>query len=461
MKTLDTEPDSLELLESHQSAFSTSEAESQTSLIKPIECVWLLWNHRRRIFRTCLAAMLISALVAFLLPKKYTATTQLMPADYNTGSMMSLAVPALSAQGSGSGGSVMGLASQLLGMNSSGDLFRGVLRSRTVEDNIIRQFELQEFYSKKYIEDAREKLEAITTIEIDKKTGILSISVEEHNPQMCAEIAQAYVQELNRTLAEVNTSAARKERIFIEGRLAEVRAELDKSSQEFSVFASQNSAINIPEQAKAMVEAAAALEAQLIAAQSELKGLQQIFTDNNVRVKQAKARVGELRAQLDRFGGKNVDPLKDNVLNKGELYPSIRQLPLLGVKYLDLFRNTKVNEAVYELLVKQHEIAKIQEAREVASVQILDPAVVPTKKSSPRRLRIIAAAVLLTFAFASVWTLGPVVWGRIDPQDPRRVLAETVVLTTKTQTWDSPSLLRLRNFARHATTKFRFFRSNG
>lgn len=429
----------------------------QTSL-QALDIAWILWGERLWLFRASFIGLLLFTIIAFSIPKQYTATSRLMPPDYNTGSMMSMAaLPAMSGGSGGSGGAgVMGLASQLLGMNSSGDLFVGVLQSQTVEDTIIRRFGLMDLYSIRYIEDARKKLEAVTDITVDKKTGIIAISVEDKSPQRAAAMAQAYVEVLNQTLAEVNTSTAHRERLFVETRLKEVKQDLDNASKEFSVFSSQNSAIDVPEQAKAMVGAAADLQAQLIAAQSQLKGLQQIFTDDAIQVRQVKAQIAELQTQIDKFSGKDVNVAKDTSLAKGELYPSVRQLPLLGVKYLDLYQRTKIEQAVYELLTKQYEIARIQEAREVPTAQVLDAAVVPTKKSYPHRGQIMIGGLLVSIILASTWILTPVLWLRIDPQDPKRVFAETVLETLKRRTWDSRWSRRARSaFKRSKNTKLR------
>src|SRR4029077_127180 len=150
-----------------------------------------------------------------------------------------------------------------------------------------------------------------------------------------AAMAQAYVDELDRLVAQVSTSSARRERVFLEERLQKVKGELDSAARNFSDFASKNTAIDIPAQGKAMVEAAATLQGQLIAAQSELSGLQQIYTGNNVRVRAAEARIKELQQKLNEFGGAGTH---DELEGDHSLYPSIRKLPLLGVRYADLYR---------------------------------------------------------------------------------------------------------------------------
>jgi hypothetical protein len=122
-----------------------------------------------------------------------------------------------------------------------------------------------------------------------------------------------------------------------------------------------------------------------------------------------------------------VDPTKDASLAHSELYPSVRQLPLLGIKYLDLFRRTKVDDAVFELLTKEYEVAKIQEAREIPSAEVLDVATVPEKKSSPHRLPIMLSGALLGFLFATAYLFGSWAWEHTDGSDPRKVFAQDVL----------------------------------
>jgi uncharacterized protein involved in exopolysaccharide biosynthesis len=406
------------------------EANSALSVLTIAE---LLWAERSFIFRTVLATLIVSTLVAFLLPKQYTATTRLMPPGYGANSEMALALPALAdrAEGGGGGGGggagIMGLASQLLGMNTSGELFVGVIQSQTVEDRVIKRLGLMNVYWDKYLEDARKHLESNTSISVGSRTGIISVSVTDKKPDRAAEIAKAYVIELNQVLSEVNASAAHRERLFLEARLQEVRQRSDADAQEFALFASQNAAIDIPSQAKAMVAAGAELQGQLIVAESELKGLQQIYTAQNSKVKATQARVDELQRQADKFGGKDVDPTKDGSLSHSELYPSVRQLPLLGIKYLDLFRRTKIDDAVFELLTKEYEVAKIQEAREIPSAEVLDVAAVPEKKSFPHRSLFMLGGAVLGFLFAAACLLGSWAWQHTDHNDPGKMLAQDVL----------------------------------
>jgi uncharacterized protein involved in exopolysaccharide biosynthesis len=410
----------------------------------------LLWRERRFLARSTIFALAAFTILAFLLPNHYTAITRLMPPDYGGNSSLAM-LPALGDQASSGGGiGIMGMASRLLGMNTSGDLLIGVIQSQSVEDRVIAKLGLMKIYGDKYIEDGRKDLESHTALATDAKTGIITISVTDHKPALASQIANAYVAELNQALSEVNTSSAHRERVFLEQRLQQVQQQSEADSKEFALFSSQNAAVDIPEQAKSMVAAGAELQSQLIVAEAEVKGLQQIYSENNARVRSAKARVEELQKQVNRFGGKNVNPATDSSLGQDQLYPSVRQLPLLGVKYLDLYRRSKVDDAVFELLTKEYEIAKIQEARAVPTAQVLDPALVPSKKSSPHRLLIMIGGILAGFVLGCTYLTGRFLWQGTADEDPLKLFLQDVLSTTTTWVGQVPVIGKLGRRLRQA-----------
>src|SRR3989449_6991500 len=261
----------------------------------------------------------------------------------------------------------------------------------------------------------------------DRKSGIITITATDLDPRRAAAMAEAYVEGLDRLVAELSTSSAHGERVFLEERLSAVKQELDQASKEFSQFASKNTAIDIKEQGRAMVDAAATLMGQLVAAESELKGLEEIYTPNNVRVRSVHARIAELRKQLEKMGGKEGTETNNSATASDSLYPSIRKLPLLGVTYADLYRRTRIQEAVYETLTQEYELAKVQEVKETPSVKVLDAARVPERKSSPHRLLIMFLSTFLTLAGAAVLVLGKAHWDEVDCQDPGKVFAQEVL----------------------------------
>jgi uncharacterized protein involved in exopolysaccharide biosynthesis len=386
----------------------------------------LVWDARGLLFGAFVLGGLGSLGLALLIPSRYEATTQLMPPDGQSSSGMAM----LSAL-AGRAGSLGGAAGDLLGVKNSGALFVGILESRTVQDRLIGLFDLLRIYHAGKMEDARASLTAHTRIAEDRKSGIIAVTAIDHDPRLAAAMAQAYVDELDRLVEQVSTSSARRERIFLEERLLAVKLDLDSAAQKFSIFASKNTAIDIPAQSKAMVEAAATLEGQLIAAEAELHGLQAMYTEQNVRVRSLRARVAELRAQLGKMGGESGTSAAPSSGTDASLYPAIRQLPLLGVTYADLYRQTKIQETVYELLTQQYELAKVQEAKEVPSVKVLDAAVVPTKKSFPPRGLLTMAGATLAFLAMCAWILIRKAWQEIDPQDPGKQFAKEIAGTLR------------------------------
>jgi capsule polysaccharide export protein KpsE/RkpR len=317
-------------------------------------------------------------------------------------------------------------------MNTSADLFAEVILSRTVQDELINKFDLRKVYGTKRMVDTRKELTQRTDISIDRKSGVLTIQVTDHEPKRASAMAQEYVAQLDNVVTQLNTSSAHRERVFLEERLTEVKQELKVSEKEFSEFSSKNGTIDIKEQGKAMLESAAVLAGQLIAARTEMQGLRQIYTDNNVRVRAMQARVNELERQIRKVGG--ADESKDGSgAADDELYPSIRKLPLLGVTYADLFRRTKVEETVFETLTQQYELAKVQEAKEVPSVKVLDPAEMPEKKVFPPRALLVLTGTMLALALGAAWIFATDGWKRADPQDPGKLLVLEMVRSVEPQ----------------------------
>src|SRR5882757_11267879 len=216
---------------------SRSEISSHEVRERSVKRLRLLWNERRFLNRAAAAGLLLGTLFAFLLPKKFESTTQLMPPDSQSSSGMAM-LAALSAK---TGNGLGAVAGDLLGMKSSGALFIGILRSRTVEDRLIEKFDLKKVYWARLEENARRKLEENTSISEDRKSGIMNITVTDGDPKRAAAMAQAYVDELDRLVAQLSTSSARREREFLEERLKAVQLDLENAEKDFSQFASKNS----------------------------------------------------------------------------------------------------------------------------------------------------------------------------------------------------------------------------
>lgn len=398
--------------------------ESQGGLTEWLD---MLWDERVLVFRVTAIGFLIATLIAFLLPKRYTTTTRLMPPDTQSASGMMMLAGLAQRAGNGLGA----MAGDLLGMKSSGALFVGVLQSETVQNRLIEQFDLKKVYGTRYQQEARKKLGEDTSIQEERKSGIITIGVTDKNPVRAAGLANAYVKELNLTVSQLSTSSAHRERVFLEERLQTVKQDLDDADMQLAQFSSQNNTLDIQQQGKAMLEAAGTLAGQMIAAESELEGLRQIYSENNARIRALNARVEELRKELSKLSGKNGDAGNGASADSssGMPYPSLRKLPLLGVQYADYYRRAKIQETIYELLTEQYELTKVEEAKETPSIKVLDPAEIPERKSYPPRSFIIASGTLGAAALCAIWIVISKRWKGADVRDPRKVFARRVLAT--------------------------------
>jgi capsule polysaccharide export protein KpsE/RkpR len=416
----------LEIYEATQS--STAPAPPQANWVTNAT---LLWNHRRFLARVTGIALILTAVFAFfLLPKQYDSVARLMPPDQQSSGGAAL-LAAVAGRALGGLGSLGSLAGGLLGGGkTSTSLYIDLLHSRTVCDHIIDRFDLQHVYHKRYRIDTVKYLTRHTSIVDDKKSGVITLTFTDTDPVRARAIAQAYLEELNKTLTTSSTSSARREREFIEKRLVTVRVQLHDAEEALSQFSSVNTTLDIKEQTRAMVDAAAKLQAELIVEQSELESIQQIYGDENVRVRATRARVASLQHELEKLGGSSAalpaDTGKSSEQDNNSLYPSLRQLPRLAVPYAALYRNVRIQETVFELLSQQYEMARIEEAKDTPVVSVFDPPLLPEKKSFPPRLLVILVLTLLVDIAASFLVIARHRWRQVSVTDPRRLLAEQI-----------------------------------
>jgi capsule polysaccharide export protein KpsE/RkpR len=333
-------------------------------------------------------------------------------------------------------GSLGSLASGLFGAHTTTALFVNLLQSGTVGGHLIDRFDLQHVYHSRYRFAAAKALARHTKITDDKKSGVISIEVEDTNPVRARDMAQAYLDELNRLVNSTSTSAARQERLFIEHRLETVQNDLEQAQLELSAFSSKNNTVDIKEQTHAMVDAGARVQGELLVEQSGLEALRQIYGDENVRVKETRARIASLQRDLVQMTGSSaplsasdssVDSHAGNSANQSSLYPPLRQLPRLAVPYADLYRRVKVQETVFELLTQQYEMARIEEAKDLPVISVIDAPGIPEKKSFPPRVIFTLVFTFFVFAASSVLLLLREGWSFLSPNDPRKVLASEIL----------------------------------
>jgi capsule polysaccharide export protein KpsE/RkpR len=389
---------------------------------KWVENASLLWNHRRTIVRISATVFVMSILFALSLPKEYESSAQIMPPEQGGSGAAMLA--ALVGKSSSSG--LTGLAGSLLGAKNNSALFVALLHSKTISGRLVDRFDLQHVYHKHYREDAVKRLAHLTKVTEDAKSGVITIVVTDSTQGRARDLAQGYLDELNNLVAKVNTSSAHREREFIEQRLSTVQSELQRAQVELSDFSSKNTTIDIREQTRATVDTGAKLEGQLIAGESELDSLRQIYGDQNVRIRAAEARNSILRRELQRANGKSTSDIDEKDIDDSHPYPALRQLPQLGIRWANLYRNVRIHETVFDLLSEEYETARIEEVKSIPTLGIVDMPMLPEKKSGPHRVLIVLIATFLSGIVVSMVILARHSWSEMNADDPRRLLAMSV-----------------------------------
>ena len=389
--------------------------------IPVVELVSAIWRRRHWLAKVIGLGTLAAIGIAFMIKNTYTSTAQLMPPD-----PLSLSTPSALTALSGAGSMVSSFGGSLMSTRTPGQTFIGIMSSQTAQDDIINRFNLRSVYHCKFYVDARQVLTAQTVITEETKTGIVSISVTDHDPHMARDLAKAYVDELDTLLNTVSTSSARRERVFLEERIKSLKNDLDVTSSKLSQFSSRNATINPQAQGQALLQSATNLQSQLIIAQSELYALKAQYSDDNVHVREANARVDELQRQLRKMGSTG-ETMQGGDLSADQLYPSIRELPILGVTYSDLSRQLVMQESIYETLTKQYEIAKVEEAKEIPAIKVLDEPESPERKSWPHRSIFAIIGALVSTFVGVAWIIACKLWEITDDSNPVKALGTELV----------------------------------
>jgi tyrosine-protein kinase Etk/Wzc len=372
--------------------------EKQISLIDYLQP---LIKYRRCIIWFWIVAVGLSVLISLILPKTYIATATIAPPS-SSGDVSTLQ------SGLGVSGGMGNLAAMMLGVPTSADFYIDILHSRTVADALIDRFKLMEVYHQKYREDTLKVLDNRT--EIKKTKGdLITISVEDKDRKQAADIANAYVEELDKLARQLGTSSAGRMRVFLEKQIDETKRELRIAEDTLRNFQTEHKMVAVDEQTKAMVAGAAELEGQLIAAQTELGILRSFSTENNPRVKLVNAKIAELKKQLNLIEGTAALPQSGKLKaipkptqpgTNNSFYIPLSQLPDLGLEFVRLYREVKIQETVFELLTQQYEVARVNEAKDTQTIQIVDTAKVPDKKDKPKRSLIVLITAVVAFGLA-------------------------------------------------------------
>ncbi len=370
---------------------SVTRADTELSLL---DITVLLVARKRFVIRFVLGAAALATLVAFLLPVRYEAKIVLMPPQQNS----SMASALLGQVGNLGGlGSLTSLAGGL-SLKTPADMYVSLLTSRTVEDAMIQRFGLMVEYREKRMSDTRKEFERRTTVVAGTKDGLIRVTIEDGDPKRAAELANGYVEEFRKLSASLAMTEAARRRLFFQNELQQAKDDLTASEEAMRKTQQSTGVLQIDSQARALIESAAILRGQVVAKEVQIQGMKSFAADDNPNLVLAKQQLAALQSQLEQIAGSRYDAGSDILLSKGKVTQS-------GMEYLRRFRDLKYRETVFELLAKELEIAKLDEAREGEIVQVVDAAVPPDRKSSPHRTLIIVGATIFAFLVAVFWII--------------------------------------------------------
>jgi len=378
----------------HQNASKNENAGHQNSSFW--DYLQVLLKHRWMIMRNCLVILVLAIMISLLLPAKYTATATLLPPEQtNTFNPLT-----------GMSGDLISNFN-FLNVNTTAELFVQILQSRSVQQAVLeRRYALKndtttliQYFKAQTIESALRKLNSVTTIQATRE-GIVSIAIELGSPELAAAVANTYVAELDSVNQEKSTSQAKNSRIYIENQLELTKQRLSRADNSLAEFMQTNKAIALEEQTRAAIEETGTLKGRIIAKEVELAMKQRVRKPNHEEVLAIQAELTELKKQYAKLQYGSTPPSPEE---KNEFYIPMAQVPDVALRLAELLREVKVQETVFELLNQQYYQAKIQEAKDTPTVQVLDEAIPPTTRSKPQRALIVLLAVGSIFCLSIFW----------------------------------------------------------
>ena len=348
--------------------------------------------------------------VALSMPPTYTARTTMLPPASQQQSASAAAVAALGSLGGLTGG---------LTPKTPDELYVALLKSDSVVRALDERFELRQRYQAKTYEALRRTLPAYVRVTPDKKSGVITLEVDDKDATFAAQLANAYPDELTKVLGRLAVSEAQQRRMFFEQQLKETKEHLIQAEQALRKVQEKSGVIVLDKQAEALIGGAAQLRALIAEREVQLKVLRMSATEQNPDVMRLSSELRALRAELARMESRSGGEAGSAV------DMPVGRLPEAAIDYVRARREVKLQETLLESMVRQYEIAKLDEAKEGPALQQIDKALPPDYKSKPSRALITLAGTLLGFLAASAY----VVWRRyttlLHETDPSRAQAWT------------------------------------
>ncbi|GFO55055.1 polysaccharide chain length determinant protein [Geomonas sp. Red276] len=369
--------------------------DSSGKQITLLELLKVLVKRKLLIISVCGVTALATCVVTLFLPNVYEASAKVLPPQKEGGAGPLSAV--LSQAG--------GIAALAAGTLGGGDVYVDILKSRSLKDNVIQRLHLSRSASPQAMDDARDQLDRKLSIQA-AKNGIITIAVRDRDPKQAAVVANAFSDELSRTMVRLNLTKAGSERLFLEKRLDVVKGDLKRAEEDLKNFAQQNKVMHVDSQVTQSFTIISKLKGEITTNEAKLAALRQAQTDQSPEVRALSTSIKNMRANLAQMAGSG---------GAAEGLPSIGSVPALGLEYARREREFKIQENLYEQLTKQYEMAKLTESKDSSSLQVLDEAIPPVRKVFPRR----AATVVMATTAALVVSILLAFWqeylDRLDP----------------------------------------------
>ncbi len=372
---------------------SLSEVSSDGYKVSLIHVLTQLAYRKWLIAKVTGVAVLIGLVLCFVLPVRYSATTKIMPPQQTQSTASMLMMNQLTSA-VGGGAALVGGG---LGLKNPNDIYIGLLTSRPVADAIIQKFSLMQTYHAKDMTAARKKLASYTKV-ISEKSGFIAVSVTDKDKKRVAEMANAYTDQLRVLTQTLAVTEASQRRLFYEEQLKQAKHALVAAELAFQQVQQNKGLVALDAQTKSMIESLALLHAQITAKQVELQALRSYSTEHNPDVQLTENELSSLQSEAAAQAEQSRAPGFANL--------SLKDVPSAGLDYLRAEHEFLYQQTLYDLLIKQYDAARLDDAKEAVLIQVVEPAIPPDRKASPRRTVIVLWFAMLGFIAACIYIVG-------------------------------------------------------
>jgi uncharacterized protein involved in exopolysaccharide biosynthesis len=369
-----------------------SRSSERQSGIVPLDILIILLQRKGTILLITLGFAVPGGAISLVLPKKYTSTVSLFPPQQNSSLGNAFASQI------GNLGGIAALARGSLGIMSPNEMYVAMLRSRTVEDAMVQRFGLMQEYHSRLLPDARKNLEHNTKIEASGKDSLIHISVKDRNPEHAAALANGYLDQFRKLSENLAIAEAAQRRLFFQQQLQGAKNQLAAAEEALEQAEQRTGLIQLDSQARALIESVASLRAQISAKEVQIQSMQTLATDQNAQVVRAQQELDSLRAELTKLRGAGEKTDADLILPQG-------RVPTASLEYVRKLRDAKYYETIFDIMARQFELAKPDEAKEGALIQDVGAAVPADRRSSPYRTLIVIGAAVFGFFFGVFYAL--------------------------------------------------------